>query len=338
MNTPAEIPFQELLETLENTDEIFPSRYLYRLSDLSKNETKQLTGVWESIPTQRKQAVMEDVEALCSENILLSFVHLGLLALEDKDDKVRLLAVRTLWEYDDFQLIPVFIERLEKDNNNEVRSAATGALGKYIFFGEIEEIPAATLQEIEDKLLQIMEGDDMPAVQRAALESLGFSSRPEVDSLIENAYASNENEWKVSALFAMARSANMKWQEHVVEMLDNIHPTLRREAAFAAGELEIPEAAPQLIELLDDPDQITRHNSIWALSQIATEGIEDILHQLHEETEDEQEAEFIQDAIDNLEFNLELHMLPLLDLLEDEELNIDNADQSFIDGEGGYIE
>jgi HEAT repeat protein len=338
MNTPAEIPFEELLEALENTDEIFSSRYLYRLSDLNGNETEQLTEVWERIPTQRKQALMEDVEALSSENILLSFVHLGLIALEDKDDKVRLLAVRTLWEYDDLELIPVFIERLEKDNNSEVRTASTGALAKYVFFGEIEELPEATLREIEDKLLQVMEGNDASAVQRAALESLGFSSRPEVDSLIENAYASDENKWKVSALFAMARSAKMKWQEHVMEMLDNIHPALRCEAAFAAGELEIPEAVPQLIELLDDPDQNTRHNSIWALSQIATEGIEDILHQLHAETEDEHEADFIQDALENLEFNQELHMLPLLDLLEDEELDIDNIDQSFIDDEGRYIE
>ena len=338
MNTPAEIPFQKLLDALENIDEIFPPGFIYRLSDLSKNEIEQLNEVWEKIPLQRKQALMEDVEELCSQDMMLSFVDLGLLALKDKDHKVRLQAVKTLWEYDDFQLIPVFIERVEKDNDNEVRSAAIGALGKYVFFGEIEELPEATFREIEEILLHVMEGNDTPVVRRAALESLGFSSRSEVTNLIKDAYASDENKWVASALFAMARSANPKWQEQVMEMLDSIHPTLRCEAALAAGELELTEAVPQLIELLDDPDQNTRHNSIWALSQIATEGIYEILNQLYEETDDEREAEFILDAIDNLEFNQELQMLPLLDLLEEEENNFENIDQSFIDDEDEYIE
>jgi len=51
-------------------------------------------------------------------------------------------------------------------------------------------------------------------------------------------------------------------------MLDSPLPSLRAEAARAAGELEIGAAASRLLELLDDPDEATRLASIWSLSQL----------------------------------------------------------------------
>ena len=136
-------------------------------------------------------------------------------------------------------------------------------------------------------------------------------------NLIKKAYESTEKEWIASALFAIARSANKNWAPQVLEKLDNIHPTIRKEAAQAAGELEINEAVPLLIQLIEDPDPDVRLNSIWALSQIASDEVFEILDQLYDEAESEDEIQFLEEAIENLQFNQELHSMNLMDIPED---------------------
>ena len=54
------------------------------------------------------------------------------------------------------------------------RAAAAGALGRYVFAGEIEEISAQELREIEDLLLEVLNSDQPKVVRRYALEALGF--------------------------------------------------------------------------------------------------------------------------------------------------------------------
>jgi len=302
-------------------------------SDMGKEDIEQLGKVWPRIPTLRKQTLMEDVKQLGTHNMLLSFIELGLLAIQDNDAKVRLDGVIILSEYEDHNLIPIFIKLLEQDTDIEVRSAATGALGKYIYFGEIEVIPKKSLDNIEERLLAIAQTDPVPAVRRQALEALGYSSHPEVKDLIEDAYTSKEKEWIASAIFAMARSANKTWTPHVMEMLENIHPIIRSEAARAAGKLEIVDAVPILIQLLDDPDENTRHNCIWSLSQIPSEEVGEILNKAFENAEDEQDIDLISDALYNLEFNQELPLMLLLDLPEDDQDYPEEIDQSFLEDE-----
>ena len=46
-----------------------------------------------------------------------------------------------------------------------------------------------------------------------ALESLGYSSRPDVIKLIESALQRTESEWQASALTAIGRSADERWED-----------------------------------------------------------------------------------------------------------------------------
>jgi HEAT repeat protein len=89
---------------------------------------------------------------------------------------------------------------------------------------------------------------------------------------------------------------------------------VRAEAVRAAGELEISEAVPNLLELLDDSNEAVRSAAIWSLSQIGGEGVRERLEQLQEETEDEEEADFIESALDNLAFTEEFQLYSLFDL------------------------
>jgi HEAT repeat protein len=318
MTTPDEIPFQQLLDALLDADNPLPSRYFYHLSDLDDEEIEQLGQVWEKMPAWRRKALMEDIETMEETDYLLSFEAIARLAIRDADPAVRLPAIHTLWDYEDDHLIPVFLDMLEKDEDIQVRAAAATALGKYVFLGEIDELPLDTLRDIEDRLLASTTGKDDTLVRRRALESLGYSGRDEVPPLVEAAYASNDKDWIVSALFAMGRSAHEGWIPLVLDKLENNLPAVRAEAARAAGELEISEATSILIDLLDDPNDDVREASIWSLSQIGGEGVREALENLYEETEDEEEAEFIDDALDNLAFTEETELFTLFDFPDDE--------------------
>jgi len=318
MTTPDEIPFQQLLDALLDIDTPLSSRYFYRLSDLDENEIEQLSLVWKKLPARRRQALMEDIETIGETDYLLSFESLARLAIQDSDPAVRLPAVHTLWDYEDHHLIPVYLDMMEKDEDSQVRAAAATALGKYVFLGEIDELPLETLQNMEDHLLAVTNGEDDDLVRRRALESLGYSGREEVAPLVEAAYASNEKDWVVSALFAMGRSAHEGWKALVLEKLESNQPAVRAEAVRAAGELELSDAVSTLIELLDDPSDDVREACIWSLSQIGGEGVRETLENLYEETEDEEEAEYIDTALDNLAFTEETELFALFDFPDDE--------------------
>jgi HEAT repeat protein len=319
MQSPAEIPFQKLIDALLDVDNTLHPRYLYRLSDLEDSELKMLGAVWPKIPAWRRQALLEDIEELNTSDMLLSFESLGRFALQDEEARIRLLAVHILWEFEEKSLIPIFLRLMTADQDSEVRAAAASALGRFVYAGEIDELPEATLHRIEDALLEVMNGNDAPEVRRCALEALGYSSRDEVQPLLEQAFASDDKYWKASALFAMGRSANQQWQSAILAMLHSNLPILRSEAARAAGELEISDAVPHLLELLDDPDDSTRQASIWSLSQIGGEGVRDALQALYDDTDNEQELELLESALDNLTFNESLQLMPMFDFPEAEE-------------------
>ncbi len=325
MSTPSKIPFRELLDALLDAETPFKPVFLYRLSDLEKLELAEVEKIWPKIPAWRRKALLEDIEGLSENDTLLSFEALARLALSDEDPQVRLPAIRVLWEYEASDLPDIFLNLLKTDIEPEVRAAAATALGKYVYLGEIEELSALKLSQVEEALLQATTGAEELLVRRRSLEALGYSSRDEVPPLIEAAYNNGERDWLVSALFAMGRSAQEVWQPKVLNMLENNQPAVRAEAARAAGELEIDEALPQLIDLLDDPNDNVRAACIWSLSQIGGEGVREILENLYDETDDEKEADFIDDALDNLTFNEEIGLFALFDLPEVE------GEEDFID-------
>ena len=323
MKTPDEFPFQSVLDALLDTESPFPPSHLYQLSDLDPLELAQLKEVWPRLPTWRRKALLEDAAELSEDDTLLSFLELGILAIKDIDPQVRVAAIRTLSDYEERDLIQVLLELLQPEEDEEVQAEAASSLGRFVYLGEIEELRPEVLRRIEDNLLNATMQSKSDLVRRRALESLGYSSRSEIAPLIEAAYRSEDKDWIASSLYAMSCSANDDWKPHIMAMLQSNLPLLRYEAARAAGELEIMEARPHLIDLLDDADENTRNACIWSLSQIGGEGVREILENLYEETEDEDELEYIESALDNLAFNEEIKLFPIFDFpefVEDEDL------------------
>jgi HEAT repeat protein len=314
------VPFRTVLEALLEDEKTFPARYLPRFSDLEPANLKALLKIWPRVSPRRKQTLLEDLEDLAEADTLVCFDDLARALLKDPQASVRIMAMRLLWECEDTRLVPTFLSILNRDEDSAARAGAATALGLFVYLGELEKIPAKIHHEVEDDLLQAVTFDLSPLVQRRALEAMGTSSREEVPPLIEAAYKRKGPEWVVSALFAMGRSNDERWKKQVLSNLLNPNEEIRVEAIRAAGELELQSARPLLLDQLEDEeDQEMRHEILWTLSKIGGEGVRVRLEELIEMEADDEEVEFLEEALDNLGFTEDLAHFELLEIGPDDE-------------------
>jgi len=323
-------PFQSVLDALLDDTKPFPARYLHRFSDISPADLALLIKAWPQVTSRRKHTLLEDLEELAESDTLTSFDDLARPLLRDDDPQVRVRAIRLLWETEDVKLAPVLLNILNEDEFAEVRAAAANALGLFIYQGELEKIPAELHHRIEDDLIKVATSTTETLVRRRALESLGYSGREEVIPLIENAYHEKNPEWVVSALFAMGHSCDERWKKQVLSKLHAPDEDIRSEAIHAAGELELPSARPILLDLLEDEEDLEiRRELIWALSKIGGEGVRGRLEEILEVEADDEEAGFIEEALDNLTFTEDLARFDLLDLDPDADLDEEEYDEEY---------
>lgn len=320
------VPFQQVVDALLDDTKPFPARFIYRFSDLSPDELSLLKQNWGQASLRRRQAVMEDVEEFNSD-FVLNFYDIAMLAIQDPDALVRLLAIHTLAEYDDAELVDVFIQLAEHDQEAPVRAAAANALGHFVQLGELEELPKSYLKRVENCLLRICTGEDEKIVRRRALEGLGYSSRDEVNSLIKTAYRSEDTDWLISSLVAMGRSYNPDWRDDVLAALTDSRADVRAEAITAAGELELKEALRPLLKALKEKDPEIRYAAIWALSQIGGDEVRPALERLLERATDDEEEELLEAALENLAFTEDMEKFLMLDFDEADLNNLDVLDE-----------
>ena len=308
-------PFLTLVDALLDESKPFPARYLHHFSDLEPGNLKKLIKAWPQVPPSRKHTLLEDLEELAEADALTSFDDLARSLLADTDPQVRTRAIRLLWECDDAKLVPVYIDILNNDEDVEVRAAAANALGQFVNLGELDKIPAELHHKIEDQLLAATTSSQDTLVRRRALESLGYSGRAEVVPLIEAASREKDPDWIVSALFAMGRSCDGRWRKQVLSQLRTPSEDIRSEAIHAAGELELESARPVLLDLLEDEEDLeVRRELIWSLSRIGGEGVRAKLEELFEIEEDDEETNFIEEALDTLSFTEDMGNFSLLDV------------------------
>ena len=319
----AKLTFSQVLEALLDLSQPFPNQHLPHFSDIDTDELEALLEVWSHIEPGRKQQLLSDLDQLAEEDTLVSFDNLARALLTDDDPQVRELSIRLLDECEDTKLAPTFVRILSGDENNDVRAAAATALGMFVEKGELEEIPAETHRAVENALLLAAGGQEHPEVQRRALESLGYSSRTEVAGLLESAYQRPEPAWIASALFAMGRSYDRRWADHVLSMLPNDDQRIRLAAVEAAGELGLPSARTILLRMLEEEDDDLVFGAlVWSLSQIGGEDVRTYLVSLLDQYEEEDQISYIEDALANLDFTEGLNEFDLIAFDADDELEL----------------
>ena len=187
--------------------------------------------------------------------------------------------------------------------------------------GELEEIPKKTQGRVEDALLEKINSEDDASVRRQALEAIGYSSRREVITLIESAFRREDPDWQASALFAMGRSSDERWEENVIPKILDENPRVQLAAIEAAGELGLTPAREILLKMLeeDENDELIVNAAVWSLSQIGGDDARIYIESLIDETDDDDQVEFLEEALDNLAFTEDLAKFDLLNLdLEDD--------------------
>lgn len=303
------IDFKNVVGALLDQRHTFLPKYLHSFSDISPENLAAVKKIWDKVDPTRRIALVADLEPILDADTLLCFDDFALFALGDPEALVRSHAIRLLWESEDSHLIPNLSYLLQHDPSDEVRAAAASALGKFVYLGELGEIPANLLKEIEELLLGVIQTSKRSEIQRKALEALGYSSRNEVTLLIHKAFKEKDTRWLSSALFAMGRSADRQWENQVLEMIDHYDEDVKTEAIRAAGELEVVNARETLIEKATDESENweVRAAAIWSLSQIGGEDARDALEDLLEKSSDEEEADIIEEALDNLSFTDDQH-------------------------------
>ncbi len=324
--TTQKTSFQKVIDELLEGTQVLSRRSLQEFSDMEPASIQSLMEAWPRVQPDTKRTLLEGLQALSETDTLVSFDDFARALLADPDPEVRARAIRLLEECDDLKLIPQFIKTMRSDENIDARAQAASALGKYVQLGELEEIPEKTQRVVEDALLEKANSEDKLLVRRNALEALGFSSRPEVVTLIESAFHRENPDWQASALFAMGRSADDRWEELILASVLDELPTVRLAAVEAAGELGLASAGPVLLKVLEDEeDDEIDSAAIWSLSQIGGEDARVYLESLIDLAEDDDQLEYLQEALDNLAFTEDMAKFDLLNLDPDEQLmDIDN--------------
>jgi hypothetical protein len=307
------ISFQTVLDALLDRKKDFPRRYLREFSDIGPLELKTLLDIWPQVMRNRKQTLLEELKTLAEADTLVSFDDLGRALLPDPEPVVRTHAIRLLHESEDLKLVPTYLDMLKNDLDAGVRREVANVLNLFVDLGELEEIPENKYHQIEEALLASANSEDDVRVRRTALESLGYSSRPEVITLIESAFHREDPHWQASALHAMGRSADDRWTGDVLHSLVNDDDRIRLAAVQAAGELAIRPARSILLKMLsEEEEQDITSAVIWSLSQIGGEDVRTYLENVLDQTEDDDQIEFLEDALDNLAFTEDLDRFDLL--------------------------
>ena len=320
--------FQSVLDALLSDRKEFPRRYLQEFSDIGPLELKTLLDVWPQVKPGRKLTLLEELDALAETDTLVSFDDLARALLTDPEPDVRTRAIRLLDEYEDPKVVPLYLDMLKNDPELNVRVEAANALHLFVDLGELEEIPVDIYHQVEDALLASAASEDNVRVRRVALESLGYSSRLEVTTLVESAFHREDPAWQASALVAMGRSADERWTDAVTRSLVHVDDRIRKAAVQAAGELSLQAARPILLKMLGEEEDATILSAvIWSLSQIGGEDVRTYLENLLDQLEDDEQIAFLEEALDNLAFTEDLERFDLLAFDTDEDLTEIDEDE-----------
>jgi HEAT repeat protein len=307
------IPFSGVLNALTNADAKFPTRYLKEFSDLAPADLEALKQAWTRVNLNRKRTLLRDLNAAFRDDNLLAFDGVAQAFLDDADPLVRAQAVRLLEENGDSRVLRRLIEIGQNDPDVGVRTETATALGQFVQIGELEQLPADLKERMDEILLRDVREERNPHLQRAALESLGYSSRPEVSELIEKAFERPDVQWTLSAMLAISRSADARWQDQVLVGLGHEDLQVRLLAVQAAGEVELKAARQPLLSMLDEEeDDDVLEAIIWSLSQIGGEDVRTYLQALLESADDDELIAFIEDALANLSFTEDMDGFDLM--------------------------
>jgi hypothetical protein len=291
------------VETIGAADHKLMMRDLKPLSGLGRDEHAAFWRAWQALSPTRREEIAHAMVELAEDNVDLDFSEVLFWCLNDDDASVRTHAIEGLWENDSARLMHRLIDLLRADPAPMVRAAAALALSRFAYQASLDELERTDAAAVQQVLLDAIRDPQTPLdVRRRALESAGyFAELDEVQRQIEQAYRSDEQLLRESALVAMGRTLLPRWLPLIERELSNVSPALRYEAARAAGEMaeEARTLLPKLAPLINDDDGEVVLMTIWALGQIGGEHARRLLQRVRK-SQNEAYREAADEALEEL--------------------------------------
>lgn len=285
-----------LMSAIAELEERLPISDLTELSDLTGEGLSIFAQNWPRIATHRRREVMRRLADICRTNFQVDFSAVALIGIADPDSLVRLSAIETFWDTEDPCYIAPLLELALADPEPPVQAEAMQVLGQFVLLGELGRIPRPEFDDLTDKLMALLEREEIATLLRCrALEAVASAGLERVPELIADAYRSGVEELKISAVSAMGRTVDAMWEPIILAELDSLSPSMRYHAAQAAGGVGLQAAVAQLVELLEDPDSQVLVAAIEALGEIGGDEAREALEQL---LDDEEYGELAEDALE----------------------------------------
>ena len=295
--------FVRTLRQLGESSGVVSTSDVNKLSGASQQDIADFRTEWPRIAVERQRAIVNAMNEAAEDSVQSDFTDLFIALLDDADEYVRSGAVDGLWENEQPKTARRLLRMLNEDASALVRSSAAEGLGHFLLRAEEGRQANPSASALTDALLARFEdAAEELDVRRHALESVSFSSDERVHEAIEAAYDDDDQQMRTSAVFAMGRSNDQAWSEIVLEELASRDPAMRYEAAYAAGELMLVDALPQLFDMVStDVDAEVRQSAVWALGQIGGNEARRVLERILE-SGDESLQEVAEDALAELDF------------------------------------
>lgn len=261
---------------------------LRQLSAPSPEEVQHFLEVWVTLADRYRNQLAGALVDAATEGGELTLEPLFEVILDDELPEVRCAAVEGLGEVVDDRLAERLVMLLATDPEAQVRADAASVLG--VFLSECDEAAGAesTRRRVEDGLLEAINTDtEEVLVRRRALESYGFAEDPYVDEVIMDAYDSDEDEMRASAVFAMGRRLDEERLGIIHQEMDNEVEEIRLAAIFAAAQIGSGTSVPYLLRIIgEDPSDEVRVAAVYGLADIESPEAERLLQDLLESSDD----------------------------------------------------
>ncbi len=276
-----------LWEALEEKCIVPTAKTMQHLSGLMGEEKDRFSAAWPNLSVKVRREIMQTLGEMSEADFEMDFAAIFRIALQDTDPDVRASAIDGLWEDEDVRLVPHLAQALRQDEASNVRVSAAQCLAHFVLLGELKKIRPRPFQTAYDALYACYQDstEDLE-VRRRALESIAYVSNDTILQIIREAYRHTEELMRISAIFAMGRSADSRWAKTVIRELNNPNPAMRYEAVRACGELRLRQAVPDLVELIEDVDPEIQQVALWSLGQIGGDLARKTLqHYVHDKNE-----------------------------------------------------
>ena len=270
-----------LLNTIAGDGPLPRQSELVGLSALDLEEARLFERAAKQLDRERRIELAQRLSELAEDQSELDLESAMVALARDDASEVRRLAAASLWETVNADTVRLVLELARSDRDLEVREAALISLASHALSFEVGKLRATVVNELK-ATLQSMVRDETATliVRRRALEALGVFNEQPVRELIKWGFGHRDREVKISAVYAMGRSADDFWLPEVMQALSSTDMGVCFEAARAAGEIELGEAVPRLTQLAAQDDREVATNAVFALASIATEEAVSAIRQL----------------------------------------------------------